>query len=246
MANRWKFVASIAVAFSLLLLTAACEPAPKTIRVQEVVKTTRLGERLSIYGTVWPAVAGLRMTLERWEGSEWVLKAVGRTGKEGTVFFQPRWEAGVHSVQVRAAGLFAQTRVEVIEDRTAYLDTYVMKDPSDWGSRTIGTIEYPRSFSSDACSFGTHSLYWNIHGFYRRLTVVVGLSAGSDPVAEATYRIKGGSRVVISGSVKPGRPHYVDVDITDVHDLGLEWSRPDCGSLRSDGEIVFGTPMVYR
>lgn len=256
MRTRTMGTAVGAVVVTAVLLTG-CQPNVRWMYANTTHGDRRPGETSSIAGEIAPQAAGVVVVLEKLLGDSWVDQRRAVTNEGGRFGFQVKLPVGIHAFRVSVAHMrhvgSSPVYIRVREDRAPYLDSYMGHGGDlERGSRRVGSVTYPHSFSSPACSVGGSVTQWDIQGFYKRLTMIVGVSTGADPEAARRYRVLGDGRPLRSGTVTTGQPHILDLPVGGVRNLRFEWwvaqpiGIPFCSQPWSDGEIVFGDPRLHR
>jgi hypothetical protein len=219
-----------------------------------------LGGRVAITGTVTPRQAGIRLTLERRDGTAWLPVAARSSQQGGGFSFLSRpATSGLATYRVVTTpatsytGASASVPVAVLEWN--YLgNIYVRQGAGEVSTDPIVSngVTYRNPVALDAgCYNAWGGDAWVEYDLGRRAEIfdaTVGLPDSAQPGSTASFRVLGDGKTLAAGELVPGQAMKLKLSLSGVSRLRLFSNVPDptgaagCGTYYL--QVVFGDAQV--
>jgi hypothetical protein len=218
------------------------------------------GGRVAISGRVTPHLAGIRITLERQQGTVWLpigatksqslggFSFVNRPGKLGLATYRVVTSPGTSYV-----GASASVPVEVLE--WTYLgNTYVRPGAGELSTDPIVSngVTYKNPVALDAGCYnawgGDAWVDYDLGRRYETFTATVGLPDSAQAGSAASYGVLGDGKTLSSGNLVPGTSTKIKISLSGISRLRLFSNVPDPTGAAGCGnyflQVVFGDAQV--
>ncbi len=219
-----------------------------------------LGAQLAISGRVTPHLGGIRITLERQQGTAWLPVAEGESKPYGGYSFLERpATAGPESYRVVTAtgssylGTSASVPVEVLE-WTYLASIYERPGAGELNTDPIVSdgVTYQNPVALDAGCYnawgGDAWVDYDLGRRYQSFTATVGLPDSARAGSTASFTVLGDGKTLATGNLVPGSSTKLTLSLSGISKLRLFSNVPDptgaAGCSSYFLQVVFGDAQV--